>query len=86
MLIVDMPMPRFCGECELLDEDYEVCRATKQYAVAGDNRPSWCPIKGELVRCKDCKWFDGENCCEKIGIIVIDAELFYCANGERRTE
>ena len=39
-----------------------------------------------VVRCKDCKWFDGENCCEKIGIIVIDAELFYCADGERRTE
>ena len=39
---------------------------------------------GELVRCKDCKYWD-EQCqqCERIdGIILPD---FFCADGEKRT-
>ena len=37
-----------------------------------------------VVRCGECKYFDGDQCCDKIGILVIDAELFYCADGERK--
>ena len=36
-----------------------------------------------VVRCKDCKYFDGESCCGKIGIVVWSAD-WYCADGERQ--
>ena len=39
----------------------------------------------EVVRCKDCKWFDGDECCVKNGLFVgFDYETFFCANGERK--
>lgn len=42
---------------------------------------------GELVRCKDCQWFDAnsdyyDSYCDKNGISV--EEDFFCADGERR--
>lgn len=45
--------------------------------------------KQELVRCKDCQWFDAngdyyDSYCDKNGIEV--EEDFYCADGERREE
>lgn len=48
-LIIEMEMPQNCGECPLLDNNYIVCRATMKDATEyGTERPSWCPIKGEL--------------------------------------
>ena len=38
-----------------------------------------------VVRCKDCKHFDGESCCENIGLIIPNGAWF-CADGERREE
>ena len=36
----------------------------------------------ELVRCKDCKWFDGQG-CESLSLYRVDID-FFCADGERR--
>ena len=39
-----------------------------------------------VVRCKDCKWCDGEELCERHGMVVgLDLE-FYCSDGERRED
>ena len=38
----------------------------------------------ELVRCKDCKWWDG-NDCKARDIDVVDVDDF-CSYGERRSE
>ena len=36
----------------------------------------------EVVRCKDCKWFDGQG-CESLSLYRVDID-FFCADGERR--
>ena len=38
----------------------------------------------EIVRCKDCKWWDG-NDCKARDIDVVDVDDF-CSYGERRGE
>ena len=43
-----------------------------------------CKALGELVRCGECKYFDGKNCCERNGIVVWDMKTWYCADGERK--
>lgn len=42
----------------------------------------------EVVRCKDCKYFDREDCCERIGMMLYpeDVEQHYCSYGERKEE
>lgn len=62
MLIVDMPMPREGGCHIAVDWDGHsfVCpikRKTCDYFFS-KKRPDWCPIKGELVRCGECKYWD----------------------------
>ena len=37
----------------------------------------------ELVRCKDCKNYDGDGTCLKIGIAMLTDDWF-CADGERK--
>ena len=40
-----------------------------------------------VVRCKDCKWFDGQELCDRHGFFVgLHIDTFFCADGERRTE
>lgn len=39
-----------------------------------------------IVRCKDCKHYDGESCCEKIGLTVPNNGAWFCAEGERRDD
>ena len=40
----------------------------------------------EVVRCKDCKCFDGQEICDRHGFFVgLNIDTFYCADGERRT-
>lgn len=36
----------------------------------------------QVVRCKDCKHYDGDNCCMKNGLIVRDDGGWFCADGE----
>ena len=43
----------------------------------------------EVVRCKDCKWYEKDSgCCGTIGIVIFpdEAEWFYCGYGERRED
>ena len=50
MLIIDMTMPSRCGECPLFYMDIVTCTVTgKDCTEYGAERPSWCPIKGELT-------------------------------------
>ena len=87
MLIIDMPMPKNCKECPA-KEWGGACAITKQFEMC-EGRPSWCPIKGELVRCGGCKYFkdgmcynpntyDDEKTC---GNTTAD---WFCADGERK--
>ena len=57
MLRVDMPMPPCCEKCDV--EIYGVCGVThedvlNEHGEYEAERPSWCPIKGELVLCGEC--------------------------------
>lgn len=95
MLIVDMPMPRNCKECPA-KEWGGACAITKQFEPCV-GRPSWCPIKGELVRCGECKYGVHETnavgddmvMCENVyNPVGVDNWLmppeWYCADGERK--
>lgn len=54
MLIIDMPMPKNCHECEArcVSALYgRICGMTRKNIMPfldKPNRPDWCPIKGEL--------------------------------------
>lgn len=37
----------------------------------------------EVVRCKECKWYDGNECLEQLGLVCARDEDF-CSWGERR--
>jgi len=48
MIMIDVPMPRKCGECPLMDDD-NWCRFIGEYcdmraSWAGQCRPSDCPL------------------------------------------
>lgn len=96
MLIVDMPIPKNCIFCPMshwnkLDE-WTGCDAVcgKRFAATTDKeyrdmegRPDWCPIKGELVRCGECKHFEREEYyCSRLGVNCDDT--WFCADGERK--
>ena len=108
MLIVDMPMPKVCitkdgyyGNCPM-DRVWCAQRNAPSgtimrdvYAEMTDNIPSWCPIKGELVRCGECKHWEekplikNEKGMTRFGVCRLwhDGYLkadFYCAGGERK--
>ena len=38
----------------------------------------------EVVRCKECKWWNDDGVCEKLPVSI--SEFTYCSWGERRTE
>ena len=94
MLILDMPMPRACDDCPMLDEsgDYPMCRITQEtrgYTFnTREKRMDRCPIKGEVVRCKDCRFYDKEDWCNKLRISGVKAfeETWFCAEGEREKD
>ena len=44
-----------------------------------------CPIKGELVRCKDCYWRGEDEYCDHHGFYVCGDE-FFCASGRADDE
>ena len=103
MLIVDMPMPRGCAECPL-----KTFGGACRIPVFGngvnykpfEERPDWCPIKGELVTCGECRHYHSEDdpaYCDELCTIHIDktdgclrgiirgAEVGYrAADGERK--
>lgn len=92
MLIVDMPMPVNCRSCPF-SSGCSFCEGYDDYCVLAPKdakyewnfsdgkepkeRPSWCPIKGELVRCGEC----ANETCSKIHK---DMPNWFCADGERK--
>ena len=90
MLILDMPMPRACDDCPMLDEsgDYPMCRISEETRGYNFNtrekRMDICPIKGELVQCKGCKKQGTDNCEREYYLYGGRSNNWYCADGERR--
>lgn len=39
-----------------------------------------------VVRCQECKWFDGQELCERHGFFVGLDLSFFCKSGKRREE
>lgn len=71
MLKFDMPMPENCFECYFhcagqFCDGLGYCSAVPPYSdydcrPCEEKRPDWCPIKGELVTCGECKYRDPED-------------------------
>ena len=86
MLIVDMPKEYLTDAC-----GFVLCNLCKQYLplVYRDchKDDKGCLIKGELVRCSECKFYtqmdDGTyGLCEFFGGSMVNS--WYCSNGERK--
>ena len=43
-------------------------------------------IRGELIRCKDCKYYVEELCWNVYGRCVTVSDMDYCSSGERKEE
>lgn len=99
MLILDMQMPRACDECPMLDEsgDYPMCRITQEtrgYTFnTREKRMDRCPIKGEVVRCEDCKYYQkvyGGVPLGEVGHCICHSfetvPDWFCADGERKSQ
>ena len=100
MLIVDMPMPKNCGECPISNGFKIPCPYGVDDGAGHDmfqaykvgKRPSWCPIKGELVRCGECRYPLKKE--TPVGTVKYDCVLHkgwydadhYCGHGERHGE
>ena len=103
MLKIDMPMPKNCLDCNyhkvLYENNAEMCVVVckmeskvvgKRFGKLKDLcRPSWCPIKGELVRCKDCRWAclapqRQTATCMKKRLPFTHEYDWFCADGERK--
>ena len=71
-LIVEMEMPTRCGACKCRHVEFDIDRVAvfcaimdNEYVEDPDSRPTWCTIKGELVRCGECRHYGTEigwNC------------------------
>lgn len=105
MVLVDMSMPIRCP-CELAEDNngwYAPCFAyhgiperEKEFdaCVEHGTLPEWCPVKRELVRCGECRWWEREIECKstsygscKIPLSHINPhcmvpEDYYCADGD----
>ena len=94
MIKIDMQLPKSCGTCFSLDErgDYPFCLISREQMGYTFNvnacRMPHCPLKEEnIVRCKDCKYCEypksEKEWCKK-GHLHRKAEMWFCADGERR--
>lgn len=43
-----------------------------------------CEEVGELIRCKDCKYYGEELCWNVFGRCVTVSDMDYCSSGERK--
>lgn len=92
MLKVDMKIPKRCGACPCRHVEFDIDRVAVFCAIMDnlfvedpDSIPSWCPINGELVLCKDCEHFyDGGNCTVDFDWIFGLTENDYCSRAERK--
>lgn len=83
MLIIDMPMQTECRGCRF----WRTCTDNTNYAFDGHNltdKAERCIIKGELVRCGECKykphWGAWSDPKERTGF---DIEFPECEEGNR---
>ena len=108
-LIVEMEMPKNCMECAFSTgcsfcEGYDdVCVLAPRDAeykwnfsvgIKPSERPSWCPIVGELpdeptvdavpvVRCGRCEYYSNEmNCCSYVNGLQNVTKTDYCSYGQ----
>lgn len=102
MLRVDMPMPIVCADCPIciclngrkpayckavLVDDDNIVDGTMWKETDPNSIPDWCPIKGELVRCGECKYWEEEStfCLNKDGCYGSETTAdWFCADGERK--
>lgn len=98
--ILDIKKPKKCiwyedgqdYKCPLLD-DSDCCRGQGNEANSAandwDDLMKGCPIKGELVRCGECKYYEKFNSwcayCKKVDSYISN-ENWYCADGERKEQ
>lgn len=88
-LIVEMEMPKSCSECEAKCASalYGRICGMKQKNIMPfldkTNRPDWCPIKCELVRCGECE-MGFLDCGEKYCGGEYHKLDWFCADGERK--
>ena len=85
MLIVDMPMPKNCKECPA-KEWGGACAITKQFEMC-EGIPSWCPIKGEIARCGECRYYKAFDDGTYGHCIISNASMmkdWYCRHGKRK--
>lgn len=55
----------------------------ESYWTGGEHGPDyvWSDNHGELIRCKDCKWYDERiSMCDNCGLPR--EQTFFCADGE----
>lgn len=89
MLILDMPMPRACDDCPMLDEsgDYPMCRITQEtrgYSFnVREKRMDRCPIKGGIIQCNECTRQGTLNC---LGFKLLQPSSSICADGGRKDD
>lgn len=102
ILVKGMEMPNKCEECPLFDGKLGGCGVTNYFILRkwGKGKPDWCPLVEvvmpniihwlndiEIVRCKDCKWWDnhdgGERCTNEVHLSWAKPENF-CNYGERK--
>ena len=57
-----------------------------EYIVKTDG-DGWGTKAGELIRCKDCKYYEGHYCWRQMKIYLIRvSDMDYCSRGERKEE
>lgn len=63
------------------DEEHDYCVPCKKVMQIIDDMPSAQP---EIIRCKDCKHWDGVDTCDVIDAPVWDND--FCSMAERRSD
>lgn len=93
MVLLDMKMPNGCGDCNLRDfgdGHCDVYCCPEQFKINEEDktRPEYCPIKREIVMCKDCKYWEQYSDVPKIGNCPVldrsERDNWFCANGKRK--
>lgn len=65
--------------------DIEKVEFIESYKKIGNGDYRWNDNHGELIRCKDCKWYK-DYCCTNVDFTWYREPNWFCADGERRTD
>ena len=83
MITIDMKMPTDCNSC--LIRKIMGCKIANESGWLSNRRDERCLLK-EVVRCKDCEYFDGEG-CNNVNSICKGIDTYadwFCAEGVRK--